>query len=399
MHPSGAPNPGRTAPRRTPTLRMAIAAGVAVASIYYNQPLLGLISKEYPASGVEGWIPTITQLGYAIGLVVVVPLGDRFERRRLVAVQFAVLAFALAAMAVAPTVALLVLASALVGASATVAQQIVPFAAHLAAPERRGAAVGTVMAGLLTGILLSRTAAGFVAGELGWRAMFWVAVPLVLVVAVLMSLALPRSPAQTNMRYGQLLRSLAALWSEFEELRWAALTQAFLFAAFSAFWTTLALRLEQPPFELGPAGAGAFGVIGVVGVLAAPLAGRLADERGPRLLVALGAALSLLSWCVFGLTTSLAGLIVGVIVLDFGAQIAMVSNQHIIYALDPEARSRLNSVFMAMMFIGGAGGSATATAMWTQGGWLWVATIGIGFSVLALVMQAWLLYRSRTRVR
>lgn len=366
---------------------MAGAAGVAVASIYYNQPMLGQIASEFSGSSLTGLIPTVTQLGYALGLIFLVPLGDLIERRRLIVMRFGLLAFALAATALAPTPSWLILASALLGVSATVAQQIVPFAAELAPARVRGAVLGTVMAGLLSGILLSRTIAGFITSQYGWREMFWLATPVVLTTSVVMACALPRSQPATAVRYASLLKSLIHLWRAFSELRWATITQALLFAAFSVFWSILALRLEQPDVGLGPAAAGLFGVIGLIGILAAPIAGRLADRYGPYRVVLISAVVTVLSWLVLCIWGSIIGLAVGVVLLDLGVQGAMVPNQHIIYALKPEARARLNTVFMSIMFLGGAAGSAAATISWQVGGWAGVAGLGITVSALAVGAQ------------
>lgn len=366
------------------TFAMAAACGVAVANIYYNQPMLGAIARDL-ASPLSGMIPTATQLGYAAGLLLLVPLGDMLDRRRLIVGQFAVLALALAAAAAAPSASLLVVASLLVGAASSVAQQIVPFAASLASAEKRGATVGTVMAGLLCGILFSRTLAGFVATHAGWREMFWLAVPLALAGALGMAVALPRGLASSGMRYGAALRSLAGFWRDEPTLRRATFTQAGLFASFTAFWTVLALHLQS--FGLGADVAGLFGIVGAVGIVAAPLAGRLADRRGPHLVIGLGALVTLASWAAFGLWDGVAGLVVGVIALDFGVQSALVSNQHIVYALRPEARSRLNTVFMTGMFLGGAAGSAAGGAAWAAGGWSAVSALGAAPALIVLALR------------
>jgi predicted MFS family arabinose efflux permease len=365
---------------------MAAAAGIAVANIYYNQPMLGIIERDLPGQPA-GLVPTATQLGYAAGLFLLVPLGDLHERKRLIVLQFLVLAAALVAAALAPNAWMLIGASLLVGAAASVAQQIVPFAAHLADPARRGQTVGTVMAGLLCGILLSRTLSGFVGTHWGWREMFWLGVPLALGTAAVMAWRLPRSEPEATLGYGALLGSLGSLWREFPALRLAAITQALLFAGFTSFWTILALYLQTPRFNLGADVAGLFGVVGAAGILGAPLAGRIADKRGPHLVVLIGALLAVASWLLFGLWVSIAALVIGVVVLDFAVQSALVSNQHIIFALRPEARARLNTVLMGSMFLGASAGSATATLAWGMGGWTGVALLGGGVSLIAALLQ------------
>ncbi|WP_028749522.1 MFS transporter [Rhizobium mesoamericanum] len=373
---------------RTALLVMAAASGIAVANIYYNQPMLGIIEANFPGQSATGLVPTATQLGYALGLFLLLPLGDLVHRRKLIIAQFIILAIALSLAAVSSSAWMLVASSLFVGASSTVAQQIVPLAASLAPPEKRGATIGTVMAGVLSGILFSRTLSGFVGEHAGWREMFWIGVPMALTAAALMFVTLPDHGPASRMRYHNAIRSLAHLWKSEPSLRTATVVQAALFASFTTFWTILALYLQGPDFRLGADVAGLFGIVGAVGVFAAPVAGSIADKRGAHFVVWLGAILTVISWAIFGAWASIVALIVGVVILDFGIQSALISNQHIIYALNPEARSRLNTIFMTGMFLGGAAGSAIASAAWDKGSWTAVSIVGGVLPLVALALKA-----------
>jgi predicted MFS family arabinose efflux permease len=374
-------------PVRIPTVAMAIAAGLGVANLYYNQPLLAMIEHAFPGSSAAPLIPSATQLGYVLGLVLFLPLGDLVDRRRLIVAQFGLLALTLMGAALAPTAVVLLAASFAVGAASSVAQQIVPFAATLASDENRGVVVGKVMSGVLCGILLGRTAAGFIATWFGWRATFFAAVPAMLSAGLLMYFKLPMRPALSSMPYLKALASLDDLWEEEPVLRRAALTQGCLFGSFSVFWTVLSLRLAEPLFRLGADAAGLLALLGVVGILAAPVSGHIADRRGPSLVVLMGALVTLASWLFFGLWNTVLGMIVGVMVLDFGVQSAVVSNQHKMYALRPEARSRLNTIFMSVLFIGGAVGSAGAITIYHIAGWVPVCLYGAALASLAVTIQ------------
>ncbi|MFM5096105.1 MFS transporter [Aeromonas rivipollensis] len=275
------------------------------------------------------------------------------------------------------------LASVLLGIGATAAQQIVPVAATLADPARRGALVGSVMSGLLGGILLSRTLAGLVTAYGSWRAMFWLGVPLALLGGLLMVRMIPLGLPRSTLSYARLLHSLIGLWREEPALRRATLTQALLFASFSAFWTVLAFYLADPAYGLGAEVAGLFGVIGVAGVVAAPLAGRMADRLGARPVVQVGALLVVLAWILFETWLSLVGLALGVILLDLGVQSALVAHQQLIYGLRAEARGRVNTLFMTGMFLGGTLGSSLAMLAWQQGSWVGVGWVGLALALMA----------------
>ncbi|WP_437604250.1 MFS transporter [Sorangium sp. So ce590] len=366
---------------------MAAASGATVANLYYNQPLLGDIGRELGASGGSlGLVPTMTQVGYAAGMLLLVPLGDSHERRRLIVVMAALASLALLGAALAPDLPWLIAASFAVGITSVVPQLLLPFAAQLAPDEQRGRVVGMVMSGLLIGILLSRTVAGFVGTQLGWRAMFWVAAGLMLAQGPILRLALPAQPPVAAMSYPELLRSLGRLARTEPVLRLHSALGALTFGAFSAFWATLALYLQSMPERHGPQVAGLFGLVGVAGAAAAPLVGRYADVRGDRWINALAIGVLLGSFGVlFGLGSWLWGIALGVVLLDLGAQANQISNQARVYSLRPEARSRMNTIYMTTYFVGGAAGAWLGTAAWTRWGWLGVCAAGGAMSATALV--------------
>ena len=366
---------------------LATIAGVSVANIYYNQPLLDDFRQSFPAhANLIGAVPTFTQLGYAAGMLFLAPLGDRFERRSIILWKLAGLIVALAAAALSPSLASLAVASLAIGVLSTIAQQAVPFAAELASPSRRGQAVGTVMSGLLLGILLARTAAGAIAQHFGWRVVFWAALTAMVVLSALIVARLPRSQPTSTLPYGKLLLSMWHLTREQPVLREASLTGAALFASFSAFWTILTLLLAQAPFHYGPQTTGLFGLVGAAGALVAPLAGKSSDRRGPRVVITGAIVLTALSFVIFWLSARhVAGLIVGVILLDIGVQAAMISNQSRIYALKPEARSRINTVYMVCYFIGASVGSALGSIAWRHFGWPGVCALGLLTTAVAAI--------------
>lgn len=380
----GVPQPELTAKAR---LGLTLIAGGAVANIYYNQPLLGLLVADFgPRAAL--WVPTASLVGYALGVVGLVPLGDALPRRRLILGQLLALSLALVAAALSPNLATLALASLLVGVLASAAQQAVPFAAELAPDATRGRIVGQVMTGLLSGILLARTASGFVGAHLGWRAVFLAAAGVSLGMAAVAAATLPRTARTRRLRYRALMLSILHLARTQPVLRNASLSQALLFAAFNAFWVTLALLVEAEPFNLSAAGAGLFGVIGVCGALVAPASGRFTDTRGARPVVVGGSLLVVAAFVVLwaGGTWSLVAVGLGVLLIDIGINGALIANQTRAYALVPGARGRINTVLFTMMFVFGALGAYAGSQAFLIAGWPGVCTVGIAFAGLAVLV-------------
>lgn len=380
----------------TPLLGLlATGAGMSVAALYYSQPMLGRMADSlHSTPGAAGAVPTLTQLGYALGIALLAPLGDRFDRRRIILLKAAVLAAMLLATAAAPSLGVLLATSLVIGLAATLAQDIVPAAATLAPAAQRGRAVGTVMTGLLLGILLSRVVSGFVAEHWNWRVVYAGAAIGVAAVGLAAWRWLPRFAATTRLGYWALLASLAQLWRAHPALRRATWAQALLSVGFSAFWSTLAVMLQAEPFHIGASVAGAFGLAGAAGALAAPLAGRLADRSGPARVARLGAGLAALSFLAMGLGASLPPmaqlvlLALGAVAFDLGVQATLVAHQSIVYGIDAAARSRLNAVLLTGMFVGMAAGSALGAVLLAHGGW--AAVMGLAAAAAAL---AWWLRR------
>ena len=377
--------------RRTVAV-MFTASAVGVANIYYCQPLLSEIGKSLGVSDrAIGYLPMWTQAGTALGMLAFVPLGDMFPRRKLIVIMCAISAVSVALMALAPGLALVNAAGFAVGLAGIVAHLILPFAAKLAPAHRRGHVVGTVLSGLLLGILLARVVSGFVGDLLGWRAMYWIAAAAMFIQAIALRYALPYDHPEPGLRYRELLRSIAHLVLTQPVLREAAIIGGMLFGAFSSFWATLVFFLATPPYHYGARVAGIFGIIGAVGVLFAPWAGRLTDRKGPAFTVALAILTAIASYFVFyAVGYQLWGLVAGVILLDLGVQAGHVANQTRIYALIPEARSRLNTVYMVTYFLGGALGSALGAYGWARWGWSGVCVAGAMQLIVALAIRGWM---------
>lgn len=377
-------------------LLLALSAGLTVASIYYSQPMLGVLGEEMRAGPQAlGLVPTLAQLGYAAGILLSAPLGDRYDRRTIILIKCALLVVSLLAAAASPGIGFLLGASLVIGVGATAAQDAVPAAASLATDAHRGRVVGSVMTGLLLGILLSRVVSGLVAEHFGWRAMFVVAAVSVAVLGVALWRKLPAFMPTTTQSYGVLLRSMLGLWQRHAAVRRAALAQGALAVGFSAVWSTLAIFLHGAPFHMGSAAAGAFGVAGAAGALAAPVFGRLSDRHGGHRMALIGAAIALVSFGAMaflpwlGREAQIGLLIACVVGFDLGVQGMLVSHQTIVYGTDPAARGRLNAMLFVMMFIGMAVGAALGSGAFARWGWGAVTALCVASAVLSIGIRLW----------
>lgn len=368
-------------------LGLTLIAGGAVANIYYNQPLLALLVAEF-GDRAAVLVPTASLVGYGLGILCLVPIGDSLPRRGLILAQMLGLAVALLAAALSPSLGSLAAASLAIGFLASAAQQAVPFAAELAPDATRGRMVGQVMTGLLSGILLARTASGFVGAQYGWRAVFLAASAVALIIAGVAAATLPRTAQTRPLRYRALMVSILHLVRTQPALRRASLCQGLLFASFNAFWTTLALLVEAPPFDLTAAGAGLFGVIGVVGAFIAPVSGRYTDRRGARPVVVAGALFVVAAFMVLwaGGAVSLVAVGLGVLLIDIGLNGALIANQTRVYALVPGARGRVNTVLFTVMFVFGAFGAFAGSQAFLMAGWPGVCAVGLVLSGAGLLV-------------
>lgn len=374
---------------------MAIASGLAVANLYYNQPLLADMATSFGISRDKaGYISTCTQIGYALGMLLFVPLGDIRERRKLISTLLILVTISLLAAAASTQIIWMYIASFAIGLTTVVPQILVPFSAQLATPEQRGKVIGTVMSGLLFGILLARTISGLIGGTWGWRWMYGIAAIMMFVLFLVLRRQLPHVEPLMKSTYRELLISIGGLIRQYHTLREGAWIGALNFASFSVFWTSLSFYLEGEPYHYSSQIAGLFGLVGVVGALGAPVVGRVADRIQPKWIIGCMIVITLISFAFFGwLGGTLIGLMIGIILLDLGVQGAQVSNQARIYALNDAARSRLNTVLMVSTFVGGAIGSSVSSYMWKIGGWSAVSLSGGIFMILSL--SVWTIARWR----
>jgi predicted MFS family arabinose efflux permease len=366
---------------------LAISTGCIVANIYYAQPLLADIAREFGLSVTQaGAVFMTTQIGMGSGMLVFVPLGDKYERRGLISTLLVAASIALAFTASSPNVIWLTLAGFVVGLTASTVQVIVPFAAHHAPERERGRIVGTVLGGLLVGALLARTFSGVFGAAFGWRTVYWVASALMITLAATIRIALPISPPQVSLSWPKLMRSVLDLARQHQVLREASLLAGLLFFSFTALWTTLVFLLRTPPYHYGTSAAGTFGLLGAASAASAPFVGRISDQRGSERTVLTAVAMTLTGYVVLLVAgRSLAGLMAGIVLVDIGVQAGHVANQSRIYTLAPTARARLNTFYMVSFFVGGALGSYFGPLGFTLGGWA-------GFCAFPLAALAFALF-------
>jgi predicted MFS family arabinose efflux permease len=393
---------------RAPLPFLGLACAIGVSTIYFNQPLLLEMGKTYGATaGTAGFVAVATQIGYALGLLLFVPLGDLLERRALMLRMYGAVVVALLLVALAPSLAWLIAGSFVLGMLASVTHIVLPIAPDLVEEKERGRAIGTVMMGLLLGILLARSFAGWVSRipqlffardtlhghaawvTQGWRYVFLIAAVVNAAFLPLLGRMMPEMPPKQQMGYGDAMRSLWTLLRTQPLLRESSMIGALIFASFSCFWTTLAFLLASH-YGLGAGVAGSFGLVGAAGALIAPIAGSLADKRGPRWVLTAGMTILACSYVLLWggeltqmpFAVHIAILVVGVVLLDMGAQLAQVANQTRIFGLVPSARSRLNTVYMTVYFSGAAIGSALSTMVWVRWKWDGVCALALGFIAL-----------------
>lgn len=383
------PNNRQTKLTKTTLWLMTIGAGLVVANNYYNQPLLGKIARELNISEASANnVAMVTQVGYAAGLFLLVPLGDMFRKRKIIIIDFILIIASLLAFAFSQNITTMIVASFFIGLSSVVPQMFVPLAAQLSDSKEKGKNVGMVMTGLLIGILASRIFSGVLGEYLGWREVYYIAAGIIFILWVLIFFLLPDIKPTFTGSYWGLMKSIAHYIKAVPSLRLASIRGALALGSFLAFWTTLTFHLERPPFFAGSDIAGELGAVGIGGALAAAMVGRIADRVNKNTLITCAAILMILSWGVFGIWGfTYAGLIVGIFVLDVGLQSIHVSNQTIVFSTNPDATNRLNTVYMTSYFIGGSFGTFVGGKAWGYMGWNGVVLTGGIFVVVLLLVH------------
>lgn len=377
----------KTSLSKSKVLLLAVATAVVVANLNYIQPLEPLIAESFAVSkAAVGAVAMLTQLGYACGLLFLVPLGDKFDRNHLIKFMIGLAVFALLAAYLAPNITVFAIASLLIGITSVAPQMIIPFTAALTHGMRTGAVLGNVLSGLLTGILLSRAIAGLIAGIMAWQNVYLLAAIAQVILLVVLQKRLPQDfRGHVDRSYLAVLASLPHLLRSQKHLQGAAINGFALFGTSNVLWATLAFYL-QAQFHLGATAAGAMGLLGITGILFASVIGRMVDHYSPRLTIGMGIGFSTLAFVIFWLFGhALIGLIIGIIALDLGTQFGQVSNQAIVQALGKETNSRNNSVFMFSYFLGGSLGTLCATWAWSHWGWSGVCAVAVGFLAIAII--------------
>ena len=357
---------------------LATIAGISVANLYYNQPLLDVMRIDLKCSEMDtNHIALLTQIGYALGLLFIIPLGDLYSRKRIILTNFSLLVASLLCIASAQSIHIIHLASVITGACSVIPQIFVPLAAQYSEPKNKGKNVGFIISGLLTGILASRVISGYVGEWLGWRMMYYIAAILMIVSAVVILLLLPDTESNFKGKYSQLMRSLIQLVRDYPALRIYALRSGLAFGSFMGLWATLAFKMAQAPFYAGSDEVGALGLCGVAGALSASIVGRFVQQVGVRRFNYIGTLLQLLAWALFYWGgNAYINLILGILIIDIGMQCIQLSNQTTMFSLCPSALNRINTIFMTTYFLGGSLGTFLAGAAWSNWGWTGVALSG-----------------------
>lgn len=370
-------------------LVMSIACGLTVANLYYIQPLLGDIAKTFHVDQLSiGFAAMLTQIGYAIGMIFILPLGDIKEKRNLIVIMLLFSVISLMSMFFSSNIYILTISSFAVGFTSIIPQLIIPLAAQLSNPQQRGQTIGTIMSGLLIGILLSRTVSGILGSYLGWRIVYLIAAIMMFALMLILRKLIPLCNPISDIKYSELLKSMIHLIKTEPILRESSLNGALMFSAFSAFWTSLIFLLESSHYNMGAEAAGLLGLVGVSGALAAPLVGKIADKRGSRFAIGICIVVVIVSYLLFFLFGfKIWGLVLGVILLDLGVQSCNVSNQARVHSLNEETRNRLNTIYMVSFFLGGAFGSFLGSYSYSHFGWYGVCTFGIITQILALIIH------------
>lgn len=368
---------------------MSVSCGVCVANLYYMQPLLADMADTFQTTQVAmGTVAMIAQVGYGLGLIFILPIGDIRERKKLILIMLILSVIALGGIVLSFNLTMLSVSCFALGLATVVPQLFITLASKLASPEQRGKIIGTLLSGLLIGILVSRTFSGFLGDYYGWRLVYGIAAAVMGLLIIVISKCLPICEPGANLQYKDLLQSMIHFIKTEPVLRKASIMGAMMFGAFMAFWTSLIFLLESPHFNMGAKEAGLFGLVGITGALAAPVVGKMADKRGTDFVIRLSIFFVFLSFTVltvFGY--SIPGLIIGVILLDLGHQSCNVCNQTRVQSLHAEARSRLNSVYIASSFIGAAIGSFMGAFCFSHFGWMGVCAYGFATQIIAAAVH------------